>query len=90
MLDEVVATLRSKLSQGAHGYLKNSYENLIAYYTSTPFKKDIKISMIKSMRWTLGEAWIASQLLIIYLRNYMLTQCNKTFKKLFQLPAKIV
>ncbi len=42
MLDEVVATLRSKLSQGAHGYLKNSYENLIAYYTSTPFKKDIK------------------------------------------------
>jgi hypothetical protein len=42
MLDEVIATMRSKLTQGAQGYLKNSYENLIAYYTSTPFKKNIK------------------------------------------------
>jgi radical SAM protein with 4Fe4S-binding SPASM domain len=33
--------LNSRLNHGAIGYLKNSYENLLAYYSSTPWQKDI-------------------------------------------------
>jgi hypothetical protein len=42
MLQEVIATLKSKLNLRPIGYLKNSYENLISYYTSTAWNKDIK------------------------------------------------
>ena len=41
MLNEVLSILIDK-KQNASGYLKNSYENLLTYYTTTEWKKNIK------------------------------------------------
>jgi hypothetical protein len=42
MVQRVKRTLRQRLNNGAEGYLKNSYENLLAYFSSTIWHKDIK------------------------------------------------
>ena len=42
MLDQVVKTIIDKLDQSPQGYLKNSYENLLKYYTTTKWDKNIK------------------------------------------------
>ena len=39
---DVIRDLQDKLTKGPEGYLKNSYENLLKYYTTTPFKKNLK------------------------------------------------
>ena len=41
LVDQVKNTLEGRLNQAPLGYLKNSYENLLAYYSSTPWKKDL-------------------------------------------------
>lgn len=41
MIDNLKVTLKQKLEQSPTGYLKNSYQNLLMYYTSTPWKKNI-------------------------------------------------
>jgi MoaA/NifB/PqqE/SkfB family radical SAM enzyme len=42
MLDRVFKKISSRLDLKPEGYLKNSYENLLAYYQNTPWQKDIK------------------------------------------------
>tara|TARA_R110000803_G_scaffold122782_1_gene190767 strand:- start:47 stop:1216 length:1170 start_codon:yes stop_codon:yes gene_type:complete len=42
MLNNVVQSLKDKLNERPQGYLKNSYENLIQYYTTTRFQKNLK------------------------------------------------
>jgi len=42
MLNGVLTTLENKLENVSPGYLANSYENLIAYYTSTAWNKNMK------------------------------------------------
>ena len=42
MVNGVIQELKDKLTQSPEGYLKNSYENLLKYYTTTPFKKNLK------------------------------------------------
>ena len=42
MVNDVVKTLQDKLNRNPQGYLKNSYENLIKYYTTTKFPKNLK------------------------------------------------
>ena len=41
MIRQVQVRLNSRLNHGAIGYLKNSYENLLAYYSSTLWQKNI-------------------------------------------------
>ena len=45
MLDRVKNEIEQRLTAGAMGYLKNSYENLISYYNTTKWNKDIKSFM---------------------------------------------
>ena len=42
MIQSTVDKIKDRLDAKPLGFLKNSYENLISYYTSTPWKKDIK------------------------------------------------
>jgi len=42
MVRKILKTLKDKLNTQPQGYLKNSYENLIKYYTTTTFKKNLK------------------------------------------------
>jgi organic radical activating enzyme len=42
MVQRVERTLQQRLNDGAQGYLKNSYENLLTYFRSTDWRKDIK------------------------------------------------
>jgi len=42
MLNNVVQSLKNKLNEKPLGYLKNSYENLLKYYTTTKFEKNLK------------------------------------------------
>lgn len=42
MLDNILQNLKDRLKKKPQGYLKNSFENLIKYYTTTNFEKDIK------------------------------------------------
>ena len=42
MLNNVVQSLKDKLNEKPQGYLKNSFENLIKYYTTTKFERNIK------------------------------------------------
>lgn len=42
MMHEVLFDLKDRLERHPMGYLKNSYENLVEYYTSTNFKKNMK------------------------------------------------
>lgn len=41
VIDNVMNTLRRKINEKPSGYLKNSYENLISYFSTNVFKKDI-------------------------------------------------
>jgi len=41
MLNGVISSLKDKLARGTGGYLKNSYENLLSYYTSTKWDSNI-------------------------------------------------
>jgi hypothetical protein len=41
VIDGVMDTLRGKINEKPTGYLKNSYQNLISYFSTTVFKKDI-------------------------------------------------
>ena len=41
MLDKIKDTLNIKIAESSW-YLKNSYENILKYITTTPWKKDIK------------------------------------------------
>jgi radical SAM protein with 4Fe4S-binding SPASM domain len=41
MVDEVIKKLHHRLDEKPVGYLKNSYENLIAYFSTTRWDKDI-------------------------------------------------
>jgi len=41
MVDEVKVKIKNLLNAGTEGYLKNSYENLLAYYNNTEWQKDI-------------------------------------------------
>ena len=43
MMHEVLFDLKDRLDKHPTGYLKNSYENLIEYYTNTNFKKNMKL-----------------------------------------------
>ena len=67
MLDKVKDTLKQKLQEKPTGYLKNSYQNLLTYYSSTPWQKDI--SLFLQMTKTQDER-----------RN---VSCRKVFGKLF-------
>lgn len=42
MLNSVKENLGNKLSAGPLGYLKNSYENLLKYYNTTPWQRNMK------------------------------------------------
>ena len=42
MIDDIVEDLKSRINENPMGYLKNSYENLIQYYTTTPWQKNLK------------------------------------------------
>lgn len=42
MVDGVISTIKKRLSQRPRGYLKNSYENLLTYFTNTTWQPDIK------------------------------------------------
>jgi radical SAM protein with 4Fe4S-binding SPASM domain len=42
MLNNIIQSLKDKLDTHPQGYLKNSYENLIKYYTTTNFNKNLK------------------------------------------------
>lgn len=42
MIDNIVQNLNDRLTKKPNGYLKNSFENLIKYYTTTKFEKNIK------------------------------------------------
>lgn len=41
MVSQVIKKLNSRLEANPKGYLKNSYENLLAYYTTTKWNKNI-------------------------------------------------
>mgnify|MGYP001309877912 CR=1 FL=1 len=42
MLNDVITELKNKLTSDPQGYLKNSYENLLEYYTTTQWQKNMK------------------------------------------------
>ncbi len=42
MITNIVDKLKDKLNQNPTGYLKNSYENLIQYFTTTKWQKNLK------------------------------------------------
>jgi MoaA/NifB/PqqE/SkfB family radical SAM enzyme len=48
LVDQVKNTLEARLNQAPIGYLKNSYENLLAYYSTTPWKKDLASFLTKT------------------------------------------
>lgn len=68
MVNEVVKKIHQRLDKRPTGYLKNSYENLIAYYNATPWEKDINnfIEQTKIRDERRG------------------TDCSNTFPKLFE------
>ena len=42
MLTKIKNNLQQKLDNDPKGYLKNSYENLLKYYTTTQWQKNMK------------------------------------------------
>ena len=68
MVNEVVKKIHQRLDKRPTGYLKNSYENLIAYYNATPWEKDIN-NFIKQTKIRDERRG---------------TDCSKTFPKLFE------
>jgi hypothetical protein len=64
----VYKIIGDRLDSGPIGYLKNSYENLLAYYQNTPWIKDInKFREETKIRDTRRD-----------------TDCKKVFHKLFE------
>ncbi len=43
MIDRVKEKLKKKLQENPQGYLKNSYENLLYYFSNTPWEKNISL-----------------------------------------------
>jgi hypothetical protein len=43
MIDRVKEKLKNKLQENPQGYLKNSYENLLYYFSNTPWEKNISL-----------------------------------------------
>jgi len=41
MIQSATDLLKKRINDGTSGYLKNSYENCLTYFTSTPWEKDI-------------------------------------------------
>lgn len=68
VIDGVLGTLRNRINQKPEGYLKNSYENLLKHFSSTPWTKDIKDFIIKSDARDQRRG----------------TDCRKTFPSLFK------
>ena len=48
LVNQVKNTIQNRLNQAPLGYLKNSYENLLAYYSTTPWKKDLSSFVSKT------------------------------------------
>jgi radical SAM protein with 4Fe4S-binding SPASM domain len=48
VVDQVKNTIQNRLDRSPLGYLKNSYENLLAYYSNTPWKKDLSSFVSKT------------------------------------------
>ena len=67
MLDKLKDTLKQRLQEKPTGYLKNSYQNLLAYYSSTPWQKDI-------------DLFLQTTKIQDERRN---VSCRKVFRKLF-------
>jgi len=42
MIESVKEKLKTKLQGNPQGYLKNSYENLLSYFTNTAWQKNIQ------------------------------------------------
>lgn len=68
MVNKVIKNLRQRLDERPMGYLKNSYENLIAYYDTTPWEKNIN-NFIKQTKIRDDRRG---------------TDCIKTFPRLFE------
>lgn len=68
MVIKVIKNLRQRLDKSPMGYLKNSYENLIAYYDTTPWEKNIN-NFIKQTKIRDDRRG---------------TDCIKTFPRLFE------
>ncbi len=41
MITQATDRLKQRINEGATGYLKNSYENCLSYFTTTPWNKDL-------------------------------------------------
>ena len=48
MIDRVKETLNYRLQGNPQGYLKNSYENLLYYFSNTPWEKNISLFLEKT------------------------------------------
>jgi radical SAM protein with 4Fe4S-binding SPASM domain len=48
MVARVITTIKHRLNQAPVGYLKNSYENLLTYYSTTKWKKDLPLFFAKT------------------------------------------
>ena len=68
MLDKVVERINKRLDDKPSGYLKNSYENLLAYYSNTPWKKNIQDFLVETEIRDKRRG----------------TDCRTTFPKLFE------
>ena len=68
MLDKVVERINKRLDDKPNGYLKNSYENLLAYYSNTPWKKNIQDFLVETEIRDKRRG----------------TDCRTTFPKLFE------
>lgn len=66
MLDRVKNEIQQRLTHGAEGYLKNSYENLLTYYNDTIWTKDIdsfiKATMIQDQRRSVDARMVFPEL----------------------------
>jgi hypothetical protein len=68
MLDRVLKKISDRVAGKPHGYLKNSYENLLEYYQNTPWKKDIRTFMTETKKRDMRRG----------------TDCRNTFPRLFE------
>ena len=67
MITQVKTTIQNRLNQAPIGYLKNSYENLLSYYLTTKWTKDLSLFLTKTQeqdnrrgvdfRKTFAELW---------------------------------
>ena len=68
IVDSVLKTLRERINLGPAGYLKNSYDNLLKYFSSTPWRKDINNFIAETEARDKRRG----------------TDCRKVFPKLFE------